>query len=342
MKYALAAALSCVLVACANTGAGDTDTDSPSGAESGSTTMTATSGPITGGATSQASSGTTGPGTTGAGSTDTTGGESSGSETTGPGGPVPELPTPDGACPKFVDGTLEFTPAETETRRARVYFDPATGGGGPLVFWFHGTGSSPDGSANAITNAARDEIVAMGGMVVMPWNDPDTGQFPWFLVDEQREDDLHLMDEIVGCAAAGPGINARRIHAAGFSAGGMHVSQAAFRRASYLASTVSLSGGLVGGNAPTDAPDQFIAAMIVHGGADDDVGGFNFMEASGRLRDAVDARGGFSLECDHGGGHSYSVVREHIWPFMQAHPFGADPSPFEAGLPDWVPAFCEP
>lgn len=338
----MSVALCGALVGCRTSGAGaDTDTTgaedvttSTQGSSGGGGSSTTTEGADTGSET------TAGPGS----SSSSTGDVQTGSSTGEPGddGPVPELPTADGRCPAFVAGDLEFFPAETGPRTARVFYDADAGGGGPLVFWFHGTGGTPNSATNSLTSQDLDAIVAMGGMVVAPWNDPDTGQFPWFLVDENREDDLHLMDEIVACAAAGPGIDARRIHAAGFSAGGMHVSQAAFRRASYLASTATISGGLRGGDVPSDAPEQVVSSMILHGGASDDVAGFNFMEASEAFQEAIEARGGYALVCDHGGGHSVPSERGRAWEFMQAHPFGTDPSPLVAELPGWVPASCQP
>lgn len=287
-------------------------------------------------------------GTGGGSMTDTASGESSsdpsetGPDETSGGGdePTPELPTADGPCPTFANGTLTFEPGETGSRQARVFFDPAAGGGGPLVFWFHGTGGSPDSSTNALSNEDTDAIVAMGGMVVMPWN-TSGGPFPWYLVNGNDESDLHLMDEVVGCAAAGPGIDARHIHAAGFSAGGLHVAQAAIRRASYLASTVPISGGLVSENIPSDAPGQVISAMIFHGGASDNVAGLPFNQTSQTFANAVEDRGGYVLMCNHGDGHSYISDREYAWDFMQAHPFGTAPSPFETdGAPGWVPGYC--
>lgn len=265
------------------------------------------------------------------------------STTTDPTGgdePTPALPTADGACPEFTTGDLDFQPGETGARRARVYFDPAAGGGGPLVFWFHGTGGNAADSEDALDDL--EAIVAMGGMLVMPYSDPAAGQFPWHLVLSQNEADLHLMDEIVGCAAAGPGIDARHIHAAGFSAGGLHASQAGIRRASYIASTVPISGGIYDINTPSDAPGQVISSMIFHGGATDNAGGLAFSESSEVFRAAVEARGGYTLMCNHNDGHHYTSDRHVAFDFMMAHPFGTDPSPFEGeGVPSWVPDYCE-
>lgn len=339
-----------MVVGCGSDGGGaDTDTDtegesqSSSGGDSQSTSPTAPEDD------DDSVGGSTGTDETDSGSdsdsdsdsdTDDTGTET-GDPTTGGEDPTPLLPTADGPCPEFAAGDLDFQPGETGPRRARVFMDPSAGGGGPLVFWFHGTGGNAANSDNAFPQDVFDEITSMGGMVVSPYADPAAGQFPWFLVVGDRQDDLHLMDEIVACAAAGPGIDARRIHSAGFSAGGLHTAQAALRRASYIASSVPISGGVYSASTPSDAPDQVISAMIFHGGASDVAGGLGFQMSSEVFQQAVDARGGYTLMCNHGQGHSFLSEREFGWDFMLAHPFGTEPSPLEAELPSWVPAFCE-
>lgn len=336
-----ASLLGCVVAGCGSDGGGaDTDTEgasrTSSGVDSQSTSPTAPEDD------DDSAGGTAGIGETDTGSEDTGIDPSeTGDPTTGGEEPLPSLPMPDGPCPEFAAGDLEFQPGETGPRRARVYFDPSAGGGGPVVFWFHGTGGSADDTADALPQDDFDAITAMGGMVVSPYADPASGQFPWFLVTGDRQDDLHLMDEIVGCAAAGPGIDARRIHAAGFSAGGLHTAQAALRRASYVASTVPISGGVYSASTPSDAPDQVISAMIFHGGETDVAGGLGFQMASEAFQQVVDARGGYTLMCNHGQGHSYLSEREVAWDFMLAHPFGTELSPFESELPSWVPEFCE-
>lgn len=334
--------LSLALFACGDDGGGaDTDTDAASdGASStgdesqGSSASNGSAGSTSGDSNASDSMSDSDSdaetGDDGSSTTDPTGGDDA----------TPVLPTADGACPEFATGDLDFQPGETGPRRARVYFDPAAGGGGPLVFWFHGTGGNAADSEDALDDL--EAIVAMGGMLVMPYADPAAGQFPWHLVLSQNEADLHLMDEIVGCAAAGPGIDARNIHAAGFSAGGLHASQAGIRRASYIASTVPVSGGIYSINTPSDAPDQVISSMIFHGGASDNTGGLAFSESSETFRAAVEARGGYALMCNHNNGHQYTSDRHVAFDFMMAHPFGTDPSPFESGgVPSWVPDYCE-
>lgn len=340
--------LSLALFACGDDGGGaDTDTDGASDSASTGDSQGSSQSDSNGSASSTSADPSASDSLSDSDSDDATGTDESGTDptidpTADPtgGDDEPVLPAADGACPEFTTGDLDFQPGETGPRRARVYFDPSTGGGGPLVFWFHGTGGNAGSSEDALDDL--DAIVAMGGMLVMPYADPAAGQFPWHLVLSQNEADLHLMDEIVGCAAAGPGIDARHIHAAGFSAGGLHASQAGIRRASYIASTVPISGGIYDINTPSDAPDQVISSMIFHGGASDNVAGLAFSESSEVFRAAVEARGGYTLMCNHNNGHQYTSDRHVAFDFMMAHPFGTDPSPFESeGVPSWVPDYCE-
>lgn len=274
------------------------------------------------------------------------GAESTGGDESSSSGPEPSfgepaaLPTPDGACPTFETGTLEFSPGETGPRQARVWYDPDSGGGGPVVFYWHGTGSSPNEATFGLGQAAIDDILMRGGMVVAPVADPEAGQFPWFLVLGQREDDIHLMDEVVGCAAEGPGIDPSRIHAIGMSAGGLQTSQVSVRRSSYIASVVVYSGGLLQNeDVVTDDPDRPFPAMIYHGGPDDIVV-VSFQQTSERYEEYLDGLGGFTVMCDHGGAHTIPDSRVHSWQFMLDHPFDITPFPYAPELPAWVPDYC--
>ncbi len=269
--------------------------------------------------------------------------DGSSTSTTGPVVPSfgePEsLPMPDGACPTFETGTLEFEPAETGPRQAQIWYDPESGGGGPVVFYWHGTGSSPAEATFGLGQAAIDDILARGGMVVAPVSNPEAGQFPWFLVLGTEEDDVHLMDEIVGCAAAGPGVDPSRIHAIGMSAGGLQTSQVSIRRSAYIASVVVYSGGLLATDVPSDDPDRPFPAMIYHGGPDDIVI-VSFQQASERYAQYVDDLGGYSLLCDHGGGHTIPDSRIYSWQFLLDHPFDVAPFPYQGQVPGWVPDEC--
>ncbi len=316
---------------------GCTTSDGDAGDEAGDT-----SGSTTSGSESSGGGSTTGDASSSTGG-DENGEDSSSGTTTGaitPSFGEPDvLPTPDGVCPAFETGTLDFEPGETGPRQARVWYDPETGGGGPIVFYWHGTGSSPLEAEYGLGNAAIDDILARGGMVVAPVSDPEAGQFPWFLVLGTEEDDVHLMDEIVGCAAEGPGIDPSRIHAIGMSAGGLQTSQVSVRRSSYIASVVVYSGGLFTSELPNDDPDRPFPAMIYHGGPEDIVV-VSFQQASERYKQYIDDLGGYALICDHGGGHVIPDSRVYSWQFLLDHPFDIAPFPYQGQIPDWVPDIC--
>lgn len=324
MRLGPAVIVSLVLLGCESDSAGPQEAGEGSTSTSGESPGTTSTGEASGSSSGEAS-----------GSSDS---GSTGTEAPSFGEPE-SLPTPDGACPTFSTDVLEFHPGETGPRQARVWYDPESGGGGPVVFYWHGTGSSPNEATFGLGPAAIDDILARGGMVVAPVADPEAGQFPWFLVLGQREDDLHLMDEILGCAAEGPGVDASRIHAIGMSAGGLQTSQASVRRSSYLASVVAYSGGLLSEDIPSADLDRPFPAMIYHGGPDDIVV-VSFQQTSENYESYLDARDGFTVMCDHGGGHSIPDSRVYSWQFMLDHPFGITPFPYGSELPSWVPDYC--
>lgn len=120
-----------------------------------------------------------------------------------------------------------------KARDVRVWIsDAAKTLDGPLLFYWHGTNSSPIteppygiGAANV---AALKE---KGGIIVAPFHDPAAGTFPWFLTTGSGpEDDLRVADEVVACAIEKVGIDIRRIHSMGMSAGGLQTTQMSYRR----------------------------------------------------------------------------------------------------------------
>jgi len=88
---------------------------------------------------------------------------------TGPVRADPALPTASGACPSFdAPATLSFSPAGIGTRQARIWVGPeAAGMDGPLVFYWHGAGGSPDQAPYVLADALT-AITEAGGVVVAP------------------------------------------------------------------------------------------------------------------------------------------------------------------------------
>lgn len=255
----------------------------------------------------------------------------------------PVLPTATGTCPDFFSGdTITVAPAGIAPRQVRVWIgDAANDLDGPLVFYWHGAGGSPNEAPVALSRATIDAVTAAGGIVVAPVHDPGAGDFPWYLTLGTEENDLLVADEVVACAIAQVGIDTTHIHSVGFSAGALHNAQMGIRRASYVASYVCFSGGVVARRRiPTDAPDARPAALLFHGG-ESDIVLTQFEEATLTYRAMLDAMGYFSVLCDHGMGHTVPQAGlPSVWTFLSDHPFGTYPSPYEGGLPSGFYDVC--
>lgn len=262
---------------------------------------------------------------------------------------VPEnLPQSTGTCPDFVNGVITVSPAQNNTpRKIRIWMSEKTNTlDGPLVFYWHGTGGSPD---EAITGLGEDTIAAIlaeGGIVAAPYHDPEAGEFPWFLTTyplNDREDDLRVADEILACADEKIGIDSARIHSLGFSAGGLHTAQMSFRRSSYIASVATYSGGIRdNATPPNQYPANKFPAMILHGGITDVVF-ISFQKASESYRDLLVSKGHFAILCNHGMGHTIPTnARVSVWRFFQDHRYGFDPSIYQSTLPAGFLEYCSP
>lgn len=251
---------------------------------------------------------------------------------------TPVIPAVTGTCPDFHAGdTVTMSPAGVAPRDVRVWVgENADTMDGPLVFYWHGAGGSPTEAMQVLGAERMAEIQAAGGMVVGMIHDPAAGDFPWYLTTGTEENDLLVADEVVACAVEQVGIDVTHIHSIGFSAGALHNSQMAIRRASYLASVVVYSGGLIARRrVPTDAPDARFAALLFHGGASDVVL-TNFEDATETYRETLERAGHFAVVCDHGRGHTIppEAGLSSAWRFLMDHPYASYPSPYASGLPE--------
>lgn len=258
----------------------------------------------------------------------------------------PRLPAPRGTCPSFanvdpVDGTdLMFTISGNRVRTARIWINPANTTPGPVVFNFQGSSSNPDPTrTEPMGSASRQRIVNdLGGMVVSLHPDPNrprmVGNFLWYLVSTDTADDAELMDEVLACAAAGPGIDIQSIHAIGFSAGAIHSARVSLLRRNYLASIYLNSGGLHPGDYQGMALDFTGFAVLAFHGAQDVVSGYDFAQASARFAQYVNDNGGYALDCVHNNGHRPVSGRDNRLnnlQFLLDHRYG-QPSPY-ANMP---------
>jgi hypothetical protein len=71
------------------------------------------------------------------------------------------------------------------------------------------------------------------------------------------------------------------------------------------------------------------ALMTIHGAPGVDVVGIDFSQSSATADMAFKARGGFVINCNHGGGHcGGGGLSGDVWKFFKAHPFGVTPEPW--------------
>jgi len=256
------------------------------------------------------------------------------------------LPKVTGTCPEFRAGDVTFSPKGVGQRRARIWIGPeAQAKDGPLIFYWQGTGMSPNNATWHVGRKAIDEVTSMGGMVVAPYPDPSL-EFPWFLSNGRNvPDDFLLADEILACAIETVGIDIRRIHATGISAGGLMSAEMLIRRANYMASAAPQSGAIGAWTPkPVNAePSNKTSAIVFHGGAGDrwPSGGLDYPQEAVKIADEIVGNGGFALLCNHNGGHRVPMdAIDAIWQFFKDHPWNTSPSPYAKGVPNSMPEYC--
>lgn len=251
------------------------------------------------------------------------------------------IPQPTGTCPSIVNGDVTFAPAGIAPRKVRLAL-AAESHSGPLVLYWHATGSSPVEAAYAL-GATLDTLTASGAVIATPYSDPVAGSFEWFIVNgSDRTDDFVLADEIVGCLAAAGRIDPAHVHSTGMSAGGLQTTALSFLRSAYVASVATFSGGMPPGFDPAiQRPDNKFAALIFEGGASDNVFGVDFSAASEAYKATLTGAGHFAAICDHGKGHKIPLdAAPSVAAFFSANGFGAWPSPYASGLPATFPSYC--
>jgi predicted esterase len=252
-----------------------------------------------------------------------------------------------GPCPEFRDGYVMFAPDGVQ-RRVLLYATTKPNMKGPLIISWHSTLPNPEDAVSWIGQRVIDDIKAQGGIVAAPASGHPNDRRPWDNVPlgaMNTDNDQRLMDEIVACAVEKVGIDVRRIHATGMSAGGLKTAQVSLRRSGYLASVVVYSGGFTEGDEPPDQdPTNPVAAMVLYGGATDisPVDGIDYTQASNRYLERMKARCSFAFLCNHGGGHSVPQDSQaSAFQFLTDHPFGTSPSPYAMGLPDGFLRYCK-
>jgi poly(3-hydroxybutyrate) depolymerase len=207
----------------------------------------------------------------------------------------------------------------------------------PMVLYWHGTGGSSDEfeqRAAPVLNA----VLAEGGVLVSfqgtTGGDLSSGTLVFGVSD------FELTDQLVACAVRDHNIDPRRIYTTGCSAGGLFAAAMAATRSNYVAAAAPNSGGWV-----VDAEwqgDYTPALMTMHGAPGVDVVIVDFSVTSTTADAAFKARGGFVVNCNHGGAHcNANALQDSVWEFFSAHPYGVDPYPWTGGLPAGFASSCQ-
>jgi poly(3-hydroxybutyrate) depolymerase len=216
--------------------------------------------------------------------------------------PGPTLPAVAGTCPEMAEGAQQFL-----GKNVLLHVPPeGAPKGGPLVFYWHGSGSSTL-ECSSVLGATLTEITAAGGVVACMDGGQSTGEGDFSGPYEWYDGDYNVADEVVACATEKFELDPKRIHALGMSAGGLQSSQMVLRRA-YMASAVSMSGGCIACGEPPD-PSNKVPMMLFHGSWEADVVGVHFYDLSRNLANVLLERGQFAVDCNHNGGHTRRAKR---------------------------------
>lgn len=237
--------------------------------------------------------------------------------------PQPTLPSPSAACPAFVNGTAAFNMLGSP-QAVRLSFDPeaAVAKDGPLLIFFNS--SEVFSHLNAKVHLGDVDfatLMAMGGIVAEPLLPYDAARS---VSDAQLGS---LLDEVTACAHAQLGIDARRVHAAGWYTGAGSAARGGMLRPSYVAS-LALSRG---------ASDYAVPAgnyrppvlLTYHIWSSPEADAASFMNARTYYDSAI-ANGHYALMCA-----AYTAGETSMkaaLTFLLDHPYGT-PSPYARTFP---------
>jgi hypothetical protein len=245
----------------------------------------------------------------------------------------PVIPMVTGECPKFQSGTITYMGLGGIQISAGA---KAAGPTAPMVFYWHGTLSS-SGEFAAMAAAVNQGVVQEGGVLVS-FQDTTGGD----LLSGTSifgMSDFKLTDQLLACAVRDHNIDPRRVFATGCSAGGLFTGAMLAIRSSYMAAGASNSGGFTFPQAFQNMHTPPL--MTIHGAPGVDVVAIDFSESSATADKAFKGRGGFVINCNHGGGHCGGAgLAGDIWKFFKAHPFGVSPEPWAGGLPAGFSSQC--
>jgi hypothetical protein len=260
------------------------------------------------------------------------------------------LPTAKGTCPTLKTGPMQsITLNGTAMSWSLSVGSKAATATGPIVIYWHGTGTNAQESATALGNGITT-IDNLGGLVAAADSTSstgtNTGDGVWYTGD------VDYADFIIACAIQQLNIDTSHIHAAGYSAGALQTGYMWSARSGYLASAILYSGGSFGGTLqdPSNAP-----SIIGAHGAFGDAGctsltatNCDFLATSTTMFEStVKAAGApIVIDCNDQSSHvditRLSRLSPVAWQFFADHPFkGPKPDPYAGGLPSGFPNYCK-
>jgi hypothetical protein len=256
------------------------------------------------------------------------------------------LPAVSGTCPTIAPGaagtSLTFNSEPVDIWAGT----PTQGQNGPLVlFWFETGGTATDVTTQ-FGQAQIDAVTAAGGIVASfgatNYMGTNTGDGVWYTGD------FDTADQVVACAIQQFHVDPRRIFTTGASAGALQATWMTYSRSGYIAAAATLSGGLDGLDGvyatPTtyQDPTNVPSAMAIHGAPGVDVVILDFAQSSAAWEADIAMKGGFSMDCNTGGGHVSGPpqICPGIWQFFEDHPFKVSPQPYPP-IPAVFPSYCQ-
>jgi predicted esterase len=247
----------------------------------------------------------------------------------------PQIPAIAGDCPQFANATITYMGLAGIQIAAGA--KPASPSAPMLIYW-HGTGST-SGEYALMAAPVANGVTQAGGVIVSfqgtTGGDLNSGTFVF------GAGDLTIIDQIVACAVRDHNVDPRKIYSMGCSAGGLMAAATGALRSQYIAAAAPNSGGFPV-LTPMFANGHTPALMTVHGMKGTDVVVIDFSDASALADMTYKARGGFTIDCDTGGGHCGGAgLAGDVWTFFQAHPFGVTPEPWASGLPAGFSSQCK-
>jgi poly(3-hydroxybutyrate) depolymerase len=230
-------------------------------------------------------------------------------------------------------------------QQVRLWVGPKKG---PMVFYWHGTGSRAEEAISGL-GPGLNEVMSQGGVIASftttTMMGRTTGNNVWYYGD------FDMADQILACANQQGLIDPQRIYSAGCSAGGIQTSTMGYSRSGYLAAGTQNSGGIIF-MTPLQDTSHVPFQMSSHGARDKDVvhaGQANamidvyFADITANNNKDLVAKGGFAINCDHGGQHCANPpeLTAAMWQFLKDHTFDTQVSPYAAGLPASFPPYCQ-